>query len=208
MNWLRILSQQSTSYGCRGHHTTPAHLPSTAVAESAPSEVQFVGTGREMRPPPRAISLITQTSALHTAFSQISSTLTQTLTSTARPGLAVAVSAAPVREVELERWDEWKDDRFNETVFTAHKMTLDIHRDPPSFNAQLSSECLVRLRDMPFEQGGERNAYHLFIDEVDPSCTQLDDEEPEFEHFIAKESRLVENFKDRLRFHVVSLSIW
>jgi hypothetical protein len=38
------------------------------VAESAPSVVQFVGTGRDMRPPPRAILLITILSDLLNSY--------------------------------------------------------------------------------------------------------------------------------------------
>lgn len=197
--------------------------------EDSDGDVQYIGRVKDLFPPP-LISLTstqtTQTSSqltLRDTFKELSCTLTQTLTQTTsnnnntssshaqsrkypgdidgegmsqRGAMKVGgggVGQTRVREVEFEQVDAYLDDLgyLEEDEYVANKMNLDLRKS--GFDPE-KVDCRVTLRERPFAQGGERVAYHMFMDDR-ITRTQL--------HMVAKESRLQEHFKDRLKFHMV-----
>jgi hypothetical protein len=55
----------------------------------------------------------------------------------------------------------------------------------------------VCMRRLPFAQGGERNAYHLW----DTSAERPGHTHPEQQHYVVKESRFHQTYASRLGFH-------
>jgi hypothetical protein len=105
--------------------------------------------------------------------------------------------------VEFEDRDEWQEEEAwkGESHVQGDTMRLVGEFKFEADNSNLGGAVSVRLRDLPFAQGGERNAYHMFIDAHSSTDSAGD------RHYVAKESRMEERFKNRLKFHLVSFYI-
>ena len=163
-------------------------------------EVVFLGYGTQSKKrKQKPINLITQTQrqsqsqTLRDTFRDISSTLTQTQTQTqsqqSRSHLlsSAAFESVTQRAVQFEDADDWLEDEAwkGESHVPVDRMHL---VGGIKFEADKSKagSFSVRLRDLPFAQGGERNAYHLFIDASASSAGRGGKDE----HYVAKESRM------------------
>eukprot|EP00607_Mallomonas_marina_P009750 CAMPEP_0182419184 /NCGR_PEP_ID=MMETSP1167-20130531/3590_1 /TAXON_ID=2988 /ORGANISM="Mallomonas Sp, Strain CCMP3275" /LENGTH=433 /DNA_ID=CAMNT_0024593867 /DNA_START=1279 /DNA_END=2580 /DNA_ORIENTATION=- len=177
---------------------------------------------------PTVITLATQTtqpirtSTLKDAFLLVSSQLTSFNSQTETP-------RTDQRDVQFESTEAWKQSSVSgllstgslssstmmscnnplkrvreeetdagETTYEAHIMLLKIKNKKTVFEASRDDSTVI-LRNRPFAQGGERNAYHMF----DISISKLfDDGSVAPEHYVAKESRVLEHFQQRLKFHL------
>ena len=153
----------------------------------------FLGYGTQSKKrTQKPINLITQTQrqsqsqTLRDTFRDISSTLTQTQTQTqsqqSRSHLlsSAAFESVTQRAVQFEDADDWLEDeawKGESHLVGGIKFEADKSK---------AGSFSVRLRDLPFAQGGERNAYHLFIDASASSAGRGGKDE----HYVAKESRM------------------
>lgn len=210
--WLERLNDLARHYGGLGQFIFSQNIVMKEAKEDEDDDVVVILNPKKNRVPVFDLTTCTsttQTKSIREAFSIVSCHLTQTTQSMSQRSKKLCV-----RDVKLERTVEIPTQSLttsetSETEFCGQRLLLKSNRDPPAFVAQ-KGDHIIRLRNRPFAQGAERNVYHLFEDFDDSPTTQsfsqfgqqAQSSIGKTTHFVAKESRLVEHYTDRLKFHM------